>query len=466
MWSPRQHFDYLLLLIINLLPTAFTRYRILAISTGFFLLFTTSLLNAQVVTVHNPDIQVTITPEKVMAMGETAKNIDRQPVVLDFEGLFNLDDIQQFYNDGTSKDGYSGKPYRVNFREGALVVIDAQHGGSGNFLSDTMPNTVLFFLEGNKISLNFNNGFTDGFSFLYSSLDQGTVSIYDGLDETGNILASKVFQPNLTTNPESEGIIYNKWQLNKVKFNGTAKSVVITGVANRCAFDNLTFGVYKYSGSGISGGGGKDKSGFVSALTTPIDPTEKGKLFLTGASRFGISVGSEKSKSGGSTVDDSKSTYYDLDFLPKAGYFFIDNLVGGIFIDLELYNNKTKSSGYGYKGTTFIIGPFARYYVPVTSQIVPFAEAQVGFGIDNYSSRSSSSSDWYKTKENVFTYRLGAGATYFINNIVGFDMFMGFLHDAYIYKDSDDEDRSSDSKSIYNEFNLQLGIVVVLDLKK
>jgi hypothetical protein len=100
--------------------------------------------------------------------------------------------------------------------------------------------------------------------------------------------------------------------------------------------------------------------------------------------------------------------------------------------------------------------------VPVSDKVLPFAEAQFGYGIDHASSKSSSTSDWIKENQNVLTYRLGAGATYFINNMVGFDFLMGYQHDSYKYKDSGSD--SSDSKLVYNIFTLQLGIVVVLDL--
>jgi hypothetical protein len=94
--------------------------------------------------------------------------------------------------------------------------------------------------------------------------------------------------------------------------------------------------------------------------------------------------------------------------------------------------------------------------------LLPYAEGQVGFGIDNHKSKYGSGGDWSKSHESVFTYRVGGGATYFINDIVGADLFLGYLHDSYGYKDSSDGSRSSGSKSIYGEFNMQIGIIVIL----
>jgi hypothetical protein len=467
MLPPQRHLKLKCLLVINGLSHHFNRFSVRASLLAVIFMATSLIINAQLHPIHDPNVKISVTDDQVRALGEASPNEISLPIVLDFEGMRNLDEILQFYHGGTSKSGFSGTNRGISFSPGANAIIDKQHGGSGNFSSEPQPNTVMFSLSGNEISINIDSGFTEAFSFLYTSSSPGTVSIFDGPDGTGNLLASKPFQP-LTSGPDSVALTipFKNWQWIKLTFANTARSVVIMGAANQYAFDDLTFGNDTHGKSkGLAGSGGGKSSGFSSYFTKSSSMTERGKLFIEGASRFGISIGNEKSKSGGSVVDGSESTYYDLYFLPKVGYFIIDNLVGGIYIDLELYNNKPKAeTGYGYKGVTFIFGPFARYYVPVSDKIIPFAEAQVGFGIDSYSSRSSSSSDWYKTKESVFTYRLGAGATYFVNEVVGLDAFAGFLHDSYKYKESEDESRSSDSKSIYNEFILQLGIVVILGM--
>jgi hypothetical protein len=428
-------------------------------------------INAQVTTLHNPDTKVSLTPEQIKAFGQTSSHHSMNPIIIDFEGLGNLDDILQFYNGGTSKAGFSGQNFGVSFNQGTLAIIDSQHGGSGNFTTKSAQNTVMFFLSGLAVTINVADGFSSEFSFQCTASATGSVAIYDGPDGTGNLLASIPFQ-SLVMGPGAGGKNnFDIWQLCKFPFKGNAKSVVITAKANMCAFDDMKFGDGGSDGpaKGFASASAEKSKSFGSVLTTPASTTEKGKLFLMGASRFGLSMGSEKSKSNGSVSEGSQTTYYDLDFLPKAGYYFINNLVGGLYIDLEVYNNKPKSSsGYGYsKGTTFIVGPFARYYVPVWDNVLPYVEGQVGFGIDNSRTKSSSSSDWVKTNENVFTYRVGAGVTYFVNNVVGVDGFMGYLHDSYKFKDSNDGsegDSSSDSKSIYSEFSLQLGVVIVLDV--
>jgi hypothetical protein len=192
---------------------------------------------------------------------------------------------------------------------------------------------------------------------------------------------------------------------------------------------------------------------------------EKGKIFLAGTSRLGLNIGSESEKVNGDKVEGAGYSYIKFDFQPKAGYLFIKNLVGGLYLDMEFYSDKDKDETYGTKtnGATFIIGPFARYYFPVCDKLIPYAEGQFGFGIDNYKDKPNTGGDWSKYNESVFSYRLGAGATYFFNKMIGADLFLGFLHDCYKHKETDEASRSDHSeKTIYNEFIMQAGVVVML----
>lgn len=192
---------------------------------------------------------------------------------------------------------------------------------------------------------------------------------------------------------------------------------------------------------------------------------EKGRYFVAGSNRLEFNKGMQKDKHDGDVDDASKQTYFDFDFQPRIGYTIIDNLVTGLFMDVDIYSSKYKDgNGYEVKGATFIIGPFARYYFPVSDKLVPYAEGQVGGGIDTYKDRYDSENEWSKYNETVFAYRLGGGATYFFNDMIGADMFLGFSHEAYKHKSNDSEaSRSEHTESVvYNEFILQLGVVVML----
>jgi hypothetical protein len=422
---------------------------------------------AQVQSVHDPNLSASITNEQVLSWAKAFTQIEPGITLLNFEGLGNLEAIGQFYSGSPAKSSITGPNYGISFSGNAKAIINSGNGGTGNFTRDILPNTVLFTLAGSELKLNVPAGFNEELSLDYSSSAAGVITIYDGPEGTGAVLASKDILPLSLGLKGVNGAYYDNWKRAKVKFPGTARSVVFTFAANQCAFDDILLGSET---SGHSKGidvisTSSSKRSFASILTTPGSQTEKGKLFLDGSSSLQMNIGSSKSKTDGEVEEGSGYNYFDFNFLPKAGYFFIPNMVGGLFMDIEFYSNKSKNeSSYQSKGTTFIIGPFARYYVPLTDQFMPFVEVQIGGGIDNSKYNFPPSDDWSKSKETVFSYRLGGGGTYFFNEIVGCDLFLGYQHDSYKYKDNGDNGESSDSKSIYNQFTVQLGIIVVLDL--
>jgi hypothetical protein len=64
-------------------------------------------------------------------------------------------------------------------------------------------------------------------------------------------------------------------------------------------------------------------------------------------------------------------------FSPNAGYFFIDQLAGGLRVTFE--SEKVKSEDKAE--STLIIAPFARYYfLPAAQKVNIFADASYGFG--------------------------------------------------------------------------------------
>lgn len=156
-------------------------------------------------------------------------------VVLDFEGVGNFAPVGNFYNGGAGTD------YNIDFGSGALGIVDSDAGGGGNFGGEPSPDTVLFFLSGSAL-MNVNDGFTTGFSFFYSAVNQpGFVNVYDGLNGTGNLLASinLPVTPSLGGDPNGD---FSPFFPIGVTFAGTAMSVDFAGTADQIAFDNVTFG--------------------------------------------------------------------------------------------------------------------------------------------------------------------------------------------------------------------------------
>lgn len=162
--------------------------------------------------------------------------------VLTFEGVGNQATIGDFYNGGTDSAGNSGTNYGIGFSNNSLGLIEFGAGGTGNFTNAPSGDTVLFFLSGGAATMNVAGGFDTGFSFYYASTVAGFINVYDGLNATGNVLATL----NLSATPNP----WNEWSPIGVSFSGIAKSVDFGGTVNQVAFDNITLG------AAIPGGGG------------------------------------------------------------------------------------------------------------------------------------------------------------------------------------------------------------------
>jgi hypothetical protein len=168
----------------------------------------------------------------VSAVAATTPEANAASIVLDFEGVGDLNPVGNFYNS-----------LGIDFSSNALGIVDADAGGSGNFGGEPSPSTALFFLGGNAATLNISTGFTTGFSFFYSAINNpGFINVFDGLNGSGNILATL----NLPTTPfngapDPTGA-FSPFIPIGVGFSGTARSIDFGGTINQIAFDDVTFG--------------------------------------------------------------------------------------------------------------------------------------------------------------------------------------------------------------------------------
>ena len=165
-------------------------------------------------------------------------------LVLDFEGIGNLERILDFYDGGFGGSGSGpGPDYGISFGPDALALVDSDAGGSGNFANEPSANTIAFFLTGPGVVMNVKNGFTTGFSFFYTSARVGTVTVFDGPNGTGNVLATVPVEKQYNTcgAPDPTGA-FSCWTPVGVTFSGTAFSVNFGGVWNQTGFDDITLG--------------------------------------------------------------------------------------------------------------------------------------------------------------------------------------------------------------------------------
>ena len=222
----------------------------ISLVTIFFIL--NSLVFAQVPVIHNPNILPTITTDQITAAGQSSQDNPAGAIVLDFEGLGDMDNISQFYNGGSSSLGFFGTNFGIYFSSNTLSLIDFDNGGTGNFANEPSPNTAMFFLSGSSPVMNVPAGFTTGFSFNYTSFSAGSVFVFDGLDGTGTLLASQPFSANYNLNCTGDPTgDFCHWDAVGVSFAGIAKSVLFAGVQNQCGFDNVTFGSTTPGGNAI-----------------------------------------------------------------------------------------------------------------------------------------------------------------------------------------------------------------------
>lgn len=164
-------------------------------------------------------------------------------ITLDFEGLTNLEPVNEFYNGGVGGNGSGpGTNYGISFSSDSLALIDADAGGSGNIGGEPSPDTAMIFLSGGAASMNVPAGFDTGFSFFYSAVNNpGAITVYDGENGTGSVIANLILPITLSDGGDPSGS-FSPFVPFGVAFSGVAKSVDFGGTANQVAFDNITLG--------------------------------------------------------------------------------------------------------------------------------------------------------------------------------------------------------------------------------
>lgn len=124
--------------------------------------------------------------------------------------------------------------------------------------------------------------------------------------------------------------------------------------------------------------------------------TETGRLMIGGDAQFASAKTSEF---------DIKTT--TVAFNPNVGYFFIDNLAGGLRV--EIGSTKVKFDDFEATSTSTSVSPFIRYYfLPLSDNIKLFGDASYGFG----STKDESDGDEEKTDYSGFT--ISAGPAIFL----------------------------------------------------
>ena len=176
--------------------------------------------------------------------------------VLNFAGLNgeNEEEPLNYYNGGLGSQGSGPGPnFGITFPAN-VISCNGQPGGTCNVgeIPGGPGAQIIFLLSGANDTMNVAGGFTTGFSFDYSTInDPGFVTVWSGLNNTGTMLA----MINLPTTPNDgdpgcDGANFCPFTAIGVNFAGTAMSVDFAGTANQVAFADITLG------SATAGGGG------------------------------------------------------------------------------------------------------------------------------------------------------------------------------------------------------------------
>ncbi len=230
-------------------------------------------------------IRTTVAAAALLAASMAAAPAFAAVEVLNFAGLNGAaeEGPANFYNGGTGSLGSSGGTnYGISFGNDT-ITCNGQPGGTCN--TAQIPGgpgaNIVFFLTGSGDIMNVAGGFTTGFSFYYSAVNNpGSVNVWSGLNGTGTLLAT--LNLSLTTNgagdPDCFGANFCPFSTAGVTFAGTAESVDFTGTQNQIAFADITLG------SPDAGG------------TSPAPEPENAALMIAGLGLLGVAARRRQSR--------------------------------------------------------------------------------------------------------------------------------------------------------------------------
>jgi hypothetical protein len=154
-----------------------------------------------------------------------------ESVLLDFEGVGDYEEVGDYYG---SYDG--GPRYGVGF-VGSYAAING--GLTTVTVDEPSPSTVAgFYTEDSEHYLTTQTGFT-GLSFYYVSVETVTVTVYDGPDKTGNVLASVTLP---ATDPDEFEALFG-WRFFALPFAGVAKSAAFSD--SYTFYDNMRIDLFE-----------------------------------------------------------------------------------------------------------------------------------------------------------------------------------------------------------------------------
>ncbi|MDZ7741199.1 MAG: outer membrane beta-barrel protein [Bacteroidota bacterium] len=195
--------------------------------------------------------------------------------------------------------------------------------------------------------------------------------------------------------------------------------------------------------------------------------TEAGKLYVSGSTNILAAFGTTKEKfepKDGDDVEVDGPKFTAFSVSPRVGYFLIDGLAAGIFLDYGYMKMKQEKTEYFSERTTtnssMVVGPFAKFYFG-EGEIKPFAVGSVGFG-SSKTKYEGGEEDLLKSSDNetkykMFNWSLGAGVAIFPTESVSFEFGLAYGSDKTSHEGED-----GDSHEIESAFGVRIGIGIFL----
>jgi hypothetical protein len=214
--------------------------------------------------------------------------------------------------------------------------------------------------------------------------------------------------------------------------------------------------------------------------------TEKGSK-LVGVGFGGLSYTNSNSKTSYSntpTVYNSDGNSFSLSVYPSVAWFVKDRLAVGGGVSLSFYSSKSKSSNTSSSNTSeytstqpsLYLSPYARYYFSGSSKGMPFAQANLQYGIYGGNSKSTSSggsSSETKTKpKGDWNAGVSFGYEQFVTKNIGIYGSIGFNYGSsktdYEYKPSTGTGYTytSEYSRLYVPVNIGLQVHIAGKVKK
>ncbi len=154
-----------------------------------------------------------------------------------------------------------------------------------------------------------------------------------------------------------------------------------------------------------------------------------------------------------SIYGDYESKITNLSLMPKAAYFFADNIAGGLEFVLSSASEQDQEEDGKDIQTLFLVGPFFRYFFPMGNNYA-YLELEGGFG--SFKDKWTGTND-YVDKYSVTAFGGGAGLIIPAGPKAGFDVSLGYSTYTAKYTESEDEKMTTGSFGIKIGFLLFLG---------